>query len=557
MPIYRVEDGMQVQPNSLYLIPPKQEMIVSGGRLLLTEKDSSQSLTLPIDHFFRSLAQDAGRQSIAVVLSGSGSDGSRGVREIHEVGGLVVAQSPESAKFDSMPNSAIDSGVVHVIVEPAQISEVLAKYAQHGVHTLLQPDNEHPADESSLERIFRLLQQRHKIDFHHYKPATIGRRIERRIQLNHHGDIDEYVSVLETDAAEVDQLFKDLLIGVTCFFRDPNAFQELRRDILPGLVEMLAADEEFRVWVAGCCTGEEAYSLAILIDECLHEMNRSLAVKIFATDMHRTSLDIAHAGIYPASARQELSAARRDTYFQATETGYEVAPRIREMIVFAPHNIVKDAPFTRLSLISCRNLLIYLRPAAQKKVLSLFHFGLKTGGALLSGASESPGELSDEFENAERTLEDLSQTSRYTITDGHTQRHVAGVVRVSSCSSCATQRRTLANDRDLVSTYDALMDRFMPPAVLVNEQREVLHVFGGAGEFLSLRDGRLSANLLELIDGDLKLALTGGLQRVAKSGSPVSYSRVRVGSPPAEKLVRLEISPLSAGGAGAPLPGLL
>ncbi len=339
-----------------------------------------------------------GPRSIAVVLSGTGSDGSRGIRDIHEAGGLVIAQAVESAKFDGMPRSAIDTGLVDVVVAPNKIPDILARYVDHPFRSQMGREEERPVDESSLERIFRLLQQRHKIDFNYYKPTTIGRRIERRIQLNHHGDIDEYVRRLENDPAEVDQLYKDLLIGVTRFFRDREAFDSLRNDVLPQLQLAHDTREEFRVWVAGCGTGEEAYSIAILIDECMRAMNRRLDVKIFATDVHQTSLDFAHAGIYPEASLEEMTAARRNQYFTRTEAGYQVSPEIRKMIVFAPHNLVKDAPFTRLNLITCRNLLIYLRAMAQKKVLSLFHFGLKTGGVMFLGASESPGELSDEFE---------------------------------------------------------------------------------------------------------------------------------------------------------------
>ena len=540
MPIHRVEDGVKVEPNSLYLIPPKQEMIISRGRLLLKEKEDTRSLSLPIDHFFRSLAQDVGPRSIAIVLSGTGSDGSRGLQDVHELGGLVIAQSLESAKFDGMPKSAADTGLVDVVVEPEGIPEVLGRYAAHPLRSELQ---KLPVDESSMEHIFRLLQERHRLDFNYYKSSTISRRIERRIQLNRHQDMDEYVRRLEEDPREVDLLYKDLLIGVTRFFRDREAFESLRTDLLPKLLLAHDPREEFRVWVAACGTGEEAYSIAILLDQCMREMNRKHSVKIFATDVHQSSLDFAHAGLYPEAALDDVTPERRDRYFLRNESGYQISPEIRQMIVFAPHNLVKDTPFTRLHLITCRNFLIYLRPMAQKKVLSLFHFGLHKDGLLFLGSSESPGELADEF----APVNDRWRVYRKQR-DVHLPRDINAVMNLEVAARQANSNfagsPVARSESDILATYDELLDKFMPAGILINERREVVHMFGGAGRYLMLGDGRITSNLFDLVDGDLKLALTGGLQRVAKSGESVSYSRVRIGSSDGEKMVQLDIAPI-------------
>ena len=547
MPIYRVEDGMKVEPNCLYLIPPKQEMIISDGKLLLTEKDPNQSLSLPIDHFFRTLAQDVGRHSIAVILSGTGSDGSRGIRDISEAGGLVICQEAESAKFDGMPKSAIDTGLVDAVVKPAEIPDLLVRYADHPVRAALTTRS---VNESSLEHIYRLLEERHHLAFGYYKPTTIGRRIQRRMQLSHEDhDIREYVKRLEHDPAEVDQLYKDLLIGVTRFFRDKEAFESLRHDILPQLLMSCKEKDEFRIWVAGCGTGEEAYSMAMLTDECMKEMNRPVNVKIFATDVHQTSLDFAHSGVYPEASLQDVSSDRQEHYFTFAEDGFRINPEIRKMIVFAPHNLIKDAPFTRLNLITCRNLLIYFRSIAQKKVLSLFHFGLKTGGVLFLGPSESPGDLGEEFD----TLNERWKMFRKRR-DVRLPADLRGSLGVEAAAFRAPERaQTTAHDfgteTQIISTYDELLDRYMPPGILLNEQRQVLQMFGGAGNFLSLGDGRLSMNLLEMVDGDLKLALAGGMQRVIKSGKPVSYQRVKTKLENGGVLVRLGIWPLRLSGA--------
>ena len=536
MSIYRVEDGMIVEPNSLYLIPPKQEMIISNGKLLLTEKDSSNSLSLPIDHFLRSLAQDAGQRGIAIILSGTGSDGSRGIRDVHEAGGLVIAQSMESAKFDGMPKSAIDTGVVDSIIPPHQIADVLNRYVKYPSRSNLESP---PLHESAFEHVFRLLQERHQIDFNFYKPSTIGRRIDRRIHLNHDGNIEDYVQRLENDPAEIERLYKDLLIGVTRFFRDRDAFMALQDEIMSQLRTAKNANEEFRVWVAGCGTGEEAYSVAILIDECMRKLDTHPPVKIFATDVHQTSLNFAHAGIYPESSTEDLENDRLARYFQKVDNGHQILPEIRKMIVFAPHNLIKDAPFTRLHLITCRNLLIYFQTMAQKKVLSLFHFGLKTGGTLFLGASERTGDLSSEFSLV---------NERWKIYRKRRDIQLSDDIRLNMGFTGRMAPRELAHpaaprDHKLLSVYDELLDQFMPAGILINEDREIIHLFGGAGQFLSLSDGRLSANLLDMVDDDLKLALTGGLQRVAKTGESVRYGRVRIRTANGEKQMRVDVSP--------------
>jgi two-component system CheB/CheR fusion protein len=365
LPIRRAEDGMIVEPNHVYLLPPKKGMIISGGRLLLTDKDPDQDLSLPIDHFFRSLAQDAGRCAIAIVLSGTGSDGSRGIRDIHEAGGLVLVQDEESAKFDGMPRSAIDTGIVDRILQPEAMPTALLEHTSNRSETgppLARTDLE------GIDLIFKLLRDEYGIDFSYYKPNTVGRRIERRQTLTHAPDLESYVESLRNDSAELNALYRDLLIGVTRFFRDREAFERLERDVLSGLLSHKQASEEIRVWIAGCATGEEAYSLAILIDERLRLLGRSLNVKIFATDVHRASLEIASAGVYSEEALRDVKPARLERYFQRKADGYHVSPELRQMIVFAVHNIIKDAPFTKLDLITCRNLLIYFQPPIQKKV---------------------------------------------------------------------------------------------------------------------------------------------------------------------------------------------
>lgn len=538
LPIHRVENGMIVEPDHVYLLPPKKEMIVSGGRLLLTDKDPEQDLSLPIDHFFRSLAQDAGRCAIAVVLSGTGSDGSRGIRDVHEAGGLVVAQAEETAKFDGMPRSAVDTGVVDHVLSPEEMPAVLVEHAKRHCETGSRLAS---TDLSGVDVIFKLLRDEYGIDFSYYKPNTVGRRIERRQTLRRTNDLEHYIEMLKSDSAELNALYRDLLIGVTRFFRDRDAFERLEKEIIPEILAHKKPNEELRIWVAGCATGEEAYSLAILFDERLKLMGRPPNVKIFATDVHRASLEFASAGLFHEEALDQVTPARLQRYFARRADGFQVSTELRQMIVFAVHNIIKDAPFTKLDLISCRNLLIYLQPPVQKKVLSLFHFGLKTGGALFLGPSETPGELGGEFEDLDqhwkiyRKRRDIRLPPDMRLPLSSASLHMRSIAAPAPATGI---------DPTLMSAYDHLLDRFMPPALLVNDRRQLVHAFSDAAKFLTMRPGRATTDVLDLLHEDLKLPLAGALQRVIKDHHPVVYSGVRVRTGNGDERVNITVEPV-------------
>ena len=550
--IHRVADGMLVEPNSIYLIPPKKEMIISGGRLLLTDKDPTQALPLPIDVFFRSLAQDAGNRAIGVVLSGTGSDGSRGIRAIHEAGGLVFVQAPETAKFDGMPKSALDTGVVDYVLPPESIPAAIVRHVDRG-HQAEDDSLPLPAvSEQGINAIFRILRDEYGIDFSHYKQSTVMRRVERRLQLNRSIDLDDYVARLRDDTAELNALYKDLLIGVTEFFRDAEAFQSLDRDVIPGLLERLSPHDELRVWIAGCGTGEEAYSIAILIDEALTRMALSRNIKIFATDVHRASLDFASAGVYDRESLAKVSAERLERYFVARGDQFQVSQELRKTIVFAPHNVLKDAPFTKLDLISCRNLLIYFQPLAQKKVLSLFHFGLKAGGVMFLGPSESPGELAEEFQQIDahwkifRKRRDIRLPAdlRLPLTPGYAPTRATAALGAGHSGA--------APDLDLLRAYDAMLERFVPPSLLLNPRRQLVHTFGGAGRFLTPRDGRTTTDVLDLVQKELKLVLAGAIQRAVKDLATVTYGGVRVRAGNGEEELSVQVTPIAVRDAAAP-----
>ncbi len=524
LPIHLVENAMLVEAGHIYLIPPKKEMIISGGRLLLSERDRQVELTLPIDVFFRSLAQDCGRHAIAIVLSGTGSDGSRGICDVHDAGGLVIVQDLESAQFDGMPRTAHDTGVADWVLPPQQMPAILES---HGMRARAPARMSRTApDAASFDEVYGMLEEEFGIDFKHYKPSTVTRRIERRLQLSKVDDVKQYVARLRGERAELDILYRDLLIGVTRFFRNDQAFEILEKRVLPELLQHCVPGRPLRVWVAGCATGEEAYSIAIMLHE-LTAHRKDRAFQIFATDVHRGSIELASRAFYPETSLINVSAERRDRYFIRSGASYQLVPELRQAIVFAAHNVIKDAPFTRIDLVSCRNMLIYFQPPVQQKVLNQFHFALNRGGIMLLGPSESPGALLKDFETVDQHWRIYRKHSdvRTPVDPRLRPRPAEGLASPPSNSPFA--RYSMSN---LLATYDVLLEDFMPPSLLVNDRSELVHAFGGASRFLRQRDGRQGLEILDQVDDDLKLVLSGGLRRALLSQSPIVFKNLRLTS---------------------------
>ncbi|MEO8550703.1 MAG: chemotaxis protein CheB, partial [Kofleriaceae bacterium] len=525
LPIQLVEDGMLVEAGHVYLIPPKKEMIISGGRLLLSERDRQQELTLPIDVFFRSLAQDCGRRAIAIVLSGSGSDGSRGIRDVHAGGGTVIVQDLDTAQFGGMPKTAIESGIVDFILPPQDMPRLLEEQVKRRSNGDGRAAHGAPrsARSTAFTDVYRLLEEEFGLDFTHYKPSTVTRRIERRLRLADVEGIEQYVGHLRGERAELDVLYRDLLIGVTRFFRNEEAFEVLRSRVLPALIAEVPTSKPVRVWVAGCATGEEAYSIAILLHELISELpGRSF--KIFATDVHRGSLELAGRGFFDAAALANVSQERKDRYFIKSGASYQLVPELRQAIVFAPHNVIKDAPFTRVDLVSCRNMLIYLQPAVQQKVLNQFHFALNRGGVMFLGPSESPGALLKDFSTIDshwrmyRKHSDVRNPVDPRLQPRFSEARVGPVPTTGPFA-----RYSMSH---LLATYDALLEDFMPASLLVNDRGELVHAFRGASRFLKPRDGRQALDVTEQVDEQLKPLLTGGLRRALLSPAALTFKNV-------------------------------
>ena len=548
MTINRVTEGMSVCANQIYLIPPKTEISIRGRELHLVAKRTDEGLSLPIDIFFKSLAAEWGQSAISIVLSGTGSDGSRGIRDIHEEGGLVLSQSVDSAKFDGMPLSAERTGLVDLVMSPEDLGATLVRYASipRGEKLLLMDDGPIEVEESAMHHLFRMMKDECGIDFGFYKPATVMRRIERRILLSRCENFDQYVTLVEENGDELNALYRDLLIGVTRFFRDEVAFERLEKNVLPTLLTRLNPGDQFRAWVAGCATGEEVYSLAMLVFEQLEELQLQLDVKIFATDAHRSSLEFAGAGIFPDSSLADISDERRRRFFVRTSRGYQLSPEIRSMIVFAQHNVITDAPFTKLDFVSCRNMLIYFQSDVQARVISLFHFALKKNGILFLGPSETMGELASEFTTLDSQWK-FYQKKRDIRLNRELQLPASGSVISQTSHGLSTPISgdfRASGDKSLNEAYDLLLNTHIPAGILLDENRHLVHMFGDADQFVKLKKGRPSKDALDLVLPALRPAIAGAIQRATREREPVHFGSLPISNDDNAPSVRLGVQPI-------------
>ena len=546
MPVHRAEDGTPVLPNNIYLIPPKKNLTIFHGRLLLSDQDHVRGVNLPIDVFLRSLAEDQAEKAVAIILSGTGSDGMRGVRSVKECGGIVMVQDEETAKFDGMPRSAISTGLADFVLPPDRMPSQLLAFAKHPYSTKAARSDTILSDEDGLTRIFALLREKCKIDFTYYKPSTVTRRIERRMTITQTETIRDYLSFMLDYPAEVTSLYRELLIGVTCFFRDEDAFEYLAESILPELFRN-APKREVRFWVSSCSTGEEAYSLAILTRECMERFGFRHDVKIFATDIDRDAIHFAASGSYPESIAADISPRYLAKYFHKRGDNFQIVRSIREMVVFAQHNLIKDPPFTNIDLLSCRNILIYLQPVLQRKVMEFFNFSLVPGGVLFLGSSETTGDMSDYFEPVDARLKIYRSRGRV--------RNVAGEVVLPSAtdtrargikSQAGATRRALkyTEEERLLERFLAAASDHLPLSLLVNEQMEVLQVIGDSEGYLKLPSGRMVNDITKMAVRELSIPLGTGIQKAFRENAEMRFSGIRVHRGGGSEMVSLHIRPL-------------
>ena len=543
MRVYEVEDGMEVEPNSTYIIPPNKDLALLHGRLHLMEPAAPRGLRLPIDFFFRSLAADRGEQSICIVLSGTGTDGTLGMSAVKEVGGMAMVQEPSTAGYDGMPRSAIATRLADYVLPPNQMPAQLISYAKLAFWKKARLETLQPPDVGNwIQHILILLRSHNGHDFSFYKQSTIQRRVERRMAVNQVERIDQYVQFLRQNPSEIDVLFHELLIGVTGFFRDPEAFEALNENAIQCLFQDKNNDEAIRAWVPGCSTGEEAYSIAMLMQEQLERSQAQRSIQIFATDIDHQAIEKARTGVYPASIVADVSPERLGRFFEPEQDFYRIKKFVRDLVVFAEQDVIKDPPFSRIDLVSCRNLLIYMGPELQKKVLSLFYYGLRQGGYLFLGPSESIGELTNLYEPVER------KWKLYQSKPGGTPPEIDGVPAVQLAfrpgimGGRELQKPKKPNIREL--TEKSLLTQYAPASVLVDDRGEILYVYGRTGKYLELPPGEATNNLLRSVREGLRLELTTAFRLVTTQNEPVRYNGLRVKTYDGYHIVNLIVHPV-------------
>ena len=542
MPVNEVKDEPQVQPNHVYVIPPDRSMVISSGSLKLLPRRPVRGQHHPIDQFLESLAADQGHKSIAVILSGTGSDGTLGLDEIKAAGGITFAQD-QSAAYEGMPRNATMAGAVDFVLPPASIAHELSEIARHayvspGAPPLEQPP---PTEVPQFTRILTLLHQSTGVDFSHYRITTLNRRIARRMALHRIDRLGDYAEFLRSRPAEVDALFQDVLISVTSFFRDTEAFELLRTRLFPRITADHSTDDAIRMWVVGCSTGEEAYSLAIMFSEFMEREGRVRPVQIFATDLNGTGVERARNGLYPKSISERVSAERLRRYFYEVDGKYRVAKSIRDMCIFARHNIASDPPFSRMDLISCRNLLIYLEPVLQQHIMPILHYALKPTGCLWLGASETTGSFHELFEADD-------PKHRFYIKKPHPTRVQVPLALTRTAQRPAPAELSLGQGRrgeDVQREADRiLLARYTPPGVLVTDDLEILQFRGDTGPYLAPASGRASLNLLRMMREGLLLAVRTAIARAKREGRAVRSEGLHMESSGGPRLVDVEVVPV-------------
>ena len=553
MKVMQVKDRTRVRPDCVYVIPPNKDMSILHGVLHLLEPVSARGLRLPIDFFLRSLAQDQQEHSIGVILSGMGSDGTLGLRAIKENAGVVLVQEPGTAKFDGMPRSAVDAGLADIVAPVTDLPGKILAYLQR---TPLIAQTEVALEEktqSAMGKAVILLRAHTGHDFSLYKRNTLYRRIERRMGIHQITRMTAYIRYLQENTQELDLLFKELLIGVTNFFRDAAAWDQLRTQAIPALLANRSFGQALRAWVPGCSTGEEAYSLAIVFKEAIEQAKPkgNFALQIFATDLDRDAIAKARQGLFPHNIAADVSPERLTRFFAKEDRGYRVRKEIREMVIFAPQNLVMDPPFTKLDILSCRNLLIYLGPEVQKKLIPLFHYSLSPGGILFLGSAETVGGSTSLF----TPLSGKSRLFRRTQSDLRQE-----PVEFPSSFSAAPPgwpdaRQVPKPPASLQSLADQLvLQRYSPPAVLVNDKGDILYISGHTGKYLEPAAGKANWNIFAMAREGLRYELSGAFAKALRQKGTVALNGLKVGSNGGEQCVNVTVQQLEEIG---PLQGLV
>ncbi|HEV2961767.1 MAG TPA: chemotaxis protein CheB [Candidatus Angelobacter sp.] len=551
MPVLQVEHGMRTEPDHVYVIPPGREMTIKAGVLQLVARRPQQP-PMPIDIFFRSLAEDQRNNAVGVILSGTASDGTLGLAAIKGEGGITFAQDSKSAKYDGMPNSAVASGVVDFVLPPARIAEELKHIRKHPYISVGHHDKAEALEVEGaydLGHLFRILKQVSKVDFSDYKPATIQRRILRRMALRKIDNLSEYINYVRAHRGEAEALYQDILINVTSFFRNPDMFDALKQTIYQPLLKERPPNDTIRIWVPGCSTGEEAYSHAISIVEYITDIKAEVSIQIFGTDLSETAIQKARTGIYKENIAVDVFPPRLRRFFNKVEGEYQISKSIRDLCIFARQNVFNDPPFSKMDIVSCRNLLIYLGPALQRRVVPVFHYALRPNGFLILGNTEGLlGAGSDLFDLMDKKNKIyLKRAVASPISFGFTlDRFDSGMVEAAGGETKERERKPTV---DLQKEADRLLlARYVPAAVVVNEDLDILQTRGHTGRYLELSPGKASLNLLRMARPGLLFELQKALEAAQKANQSVTRERIQVENNGALGLVNIEIIPFQVTG---------
>ncbi len=521
--VNEAQGGVKVKPNRVYVIPPNRDMTIFHGTINLETPAKTRGLRMPIDSFFHSLAEDQGELAIGIILSGTGTDGTLGIRAIHGAGGMVMVQTPGSAKYAGMPGSAVQTGLADYILPPEKMTSQLMTYVKRSV----KKTEIHAKGEDRLRRILALVRSQTGHDFSLYKKTTLNRRIEKRMNLHGIENISDYVRYLQENPGETQLLFKDFLIGVTQFFRDPEAFEELKKTLLKYLEEE-PEGSTFRAWIPGCGTGEEAYSMAITIRECLDELKRDVKIQIFGTDINAEGINQARSGIYSNNIAEDMSPERLRRFFVKDEDSYRVKKEVREMIVFAMQDLSKDPPFTKLDLVSCRNLLIYLETELQNRLLPLFHYGLMAGGILFLGSSETIGKFVDLFEISDRKWKVYRAKKALSAVREEMWGALPWTTHVPAPPGEDEEVKKPKEIDILPDAQRTLLETFAPPSAIVNEKGEIFYIHGDTGKYLEPPRGRPNWSIFEMAREGMKFELRSGVHSVLTKMKERRYENLKV-----------------------------
>ena len=528
MKVSQATDKLKVKPDCVYVIPPNKSMSILKGELYLFDPVEPRGLRLPIDIFFRSLAIDQQEKSIGIILSGMGSDGTLGVKAIKENNGLVLVQDPDSAKFDGMPHSASQAVIPDVVAPADQLPEKLIALLKYFDTNKTEPQID-VKNKSNLDKIIILLREQVGHDFSSYKKNTLFRRIERRKGIHQIEKLSNYVRFIQENPKETEILFKELLIGVTSFFRDPEVWDKLKENIFPALIDEAPNGYVFRAWVTGCSTGEEAYTLAIVFREALEKvrLHKTLTLQIFATDLDGDAIEIARKGIFPANIVADISPERISRFFNVIPGGYQINTLIREMVVFAPQNMIKDPPFTKIDILTCRNVLIYMESDLQKKLITLFHYSLNPGGIMVLGTAESIGNEKNIFIEADNKLKIFKRT--ITAIPPDLVGFPSSFYNIKKGTS--DQRRISKAGENLQSlTEQILLQRFAPSSVLASSKGDILYITGRIGKYLEPAAGKANWNIFAMAREGLNDILPGLFRKALLSFDPLQIHNVRIGT---------------------------